>query len=158
MLFVSFWHMSSANLPEGTFHKRRLALEEVRVLVTRAREAGQLVCTAKEDLAAPYQQAALQRHIDLCQVLKKLEIPIEVPDFFGEVCSNVLQFAYVGKRSDLLFLDCCYALNRPRSDEGESRGAAQACREAPKESSRFAIDPTSVTFDLYSMVEVEVLR
>ena len=53
MLFVTFWHISSKNLPEGALHKRRLTIDEARLRVNQARRQSKLVCTSKADLAAP---------------------------------------------------------------------------------------------------------
>jgi hypothetical protein len=157
MLFVSFWHMSSENLPHGAFYKRRLAAEEVRGLVTRKRQEGKLVCTARADLAAPYEQHEKRRHVELCQALSELSIPISIDDFFSEICCNVLQFAYVGKSSDLLFVDCCYQFNNPAREECKPNPGVSDRREDLTWSSPLTINSSTITFDLYSMLEISVI-
>jgi len=153
MLFVTFWHMSSKNLPQGAFYKRRLTIAEVRVLVTRARQEGKLVCAAKADLAAPYEQSEWRRHVELCQALSELTIPISINDFFSDICSNALQFAYVGKSSDLLFVDCCYAIVNPPRAEYRPNPGDRGRQGLLGWSSLLTIDPSTITFDLLSMNE-----
>ena len=156
MLFMSFWHISSNNLSEGAFYKRRLTTEDARVLVTRSRQEKKLLCVAKADLAAPYEQREWKRHVELCQALSALSIPVSINDFFGETCSNALQFACVGTSNDLLVVDCSYGIADPCRAEYRPNPGDRGRQGLMCWSSLFTIDGSTITFDLYSVRDVGI--
>lgn len=63
MHFITFWNMSSENLPEEYLRKRRLTIDEAKLLIERARERKELVCVSKDDLVAPYKQRQRLKHV-----------------------------------------------------------------------------------------------
>jgi hypothetical protein len=150
VLYVTFWHIASMNLPLGSLLKRRLTIDEGRLLVDRAREDGQLVCVAKADLAAPYRQAEWKRHVELCHALAELSIRISIDDFFGDVSCNPLQLAAVGVGRDLLLIDNCYVVQDPPRPDYTASPDAGGRHGLMSWSSLFTIDPTTIQLDLYS--------
>lgn len=89
-----------------------------------------------------------------------LSIPMVLDDFYGEACCNILQLACVGKGSDVLFIDCCYALRESDESEMTVREQPSLAQSADRASGgiSFEVVSSSISFDLYSLVEIEVSR
>jgi hypothetical protein len=143
-LFVSFWHISLANLPEGNFTHRPVAPEEARRYISQARSAGTLHGVSGDDLIAPFRKRKRQEHDELCGVLKEhFGIELSLKDFCsqseedGKPLYHIqpLVMARVEDENRLLIVTCDYEL-------GEQSERRQG--DFP----HFTIAPDSVKFHL----------
>jgi len=142
-LYVSFWHISLGNLPQGSFRRRGITADTARAWIDNARAAGELRCVCKEDILAPYGKDARDRHQALCDVLRvHFGITLSLPDFCINDADengalffiNALDFACVDADNALMVVTCGYSL--PEQD-GERKGKL-----------RFKVEPSSVKFDV----------
>jgi len=141
-LFVSFWHVSMDNLPEGIFRRRRLSYDEAKALIEQARQQDTLMCVCDEDLLAPYYKRAREKHEELRDVLSEhFGIHLTIDDFTHKYESDEgnsyhvapLAIAKVGDDSRLLVVTC-YDITEKR----------KTGRMPP-----FEIDPESVEFSIF---------
>jgi hypothetical protein len=143
-LFLSFWHIALENLPLGSFVHRRIAPEEARECIARARKDAALACCSADDLLAPYRKDRRDDHRAMCRVLTKhFGIALKLLDFMtppdenGSYTTFPLQFAKASGGNRLLVVTCMYMLpNRKK------KKSAFPWRD-------MEIDPESVRFHLF---------
>ena len=89
-------------------------MEEAGALIESAREQKKLLCVSRDDLLAPYKKRERRNHVQMCEALSKLSIPMSVEDFIGEDCVNILQFANVEDGNELMVVTCHYTIDFPK--------------------------------------------
>jgi hypothetical protein len=118
-LFVSFWHISLDNLPEGTFRRRRMTADAAKLCIEQARAAAALLGLTNDDLLAPYGKDKRDKHEELCGVLRtEFGIELSLRDFCSvEIDAdgnlyfiNPLSCAKITEDSPLMVVTCCYSL------------------------------------------------
>lgn len=116
-LFVSFWHICLGNLPIGQFCHQLVNVEDTRALVSQVRQGKRLHCVSNDDLLAPYGERSLNRHRELCEILRShYEINISLKDFISDgeaegqplYSTTPLQIAQVERHQKLLVITCSY--------------------------------------------------
>jgi hypothetical protein len=148
-LFLSFYDINLANLPEGTFRRRRVSAAQAKAMVIAARRRKKLLCASQRALLAPYREHERSRHEELCAVLRKhYRIPLTLDDFLDRfehegqpTCSTKpLAIAEVRSNARLLVVTCMFALN-------------ENMRELWKTKRRLSeVAPDSVEFHLFEAV------
>lgn len=142
MLFVSFWHLDLANVPEGSFTHRRVSPEQAKQMIDEARSSGSLRGVSQDDLLAPHEKREADNHKALCHALGQHHgIALSIRDFVlkdefeddGGYTIHPLQLAEVDDTSRLMIVNCHYEM-APRQKAGALK---------------FDISPDSITFHLF---------
>jgi hypothetical protein len=144
LLYVSFWDLCLANLPQGRFEHHVISAGEASVMICGARADRTLVCVSDDDLLAPFRAKELRRHEELCAVLSgSCDCPLHFEDFLvtsdqgGVAVQSVtpLQAAELQAGDRLLIVTCDYQLAEHTQDSVEVEDL-------------FVMAPESVTFHL----------
>jgi hypothetical protein len=146
LLYVSFWDLCLANLPQGRFEHRVISAGEASVMIRGARADKNLVCVSNDDLLAPFGTKQRRRHDELCAVLRgSYGCPMRFEDFLvtsdheGTAVHSVtpLQAAELQTGDRLLIVACDYQLAERMQDSVELEDL-------------FVMAPDSVSFHLIS--------
>jgi hypothetical protein len=154
--YLSFWSVELENLPTGVFSKRVLSTAEARHVLSAARASMALICVSRKDLGAPYETRARERHEELCKLLREhADIDVSLRDFFGLHCANPSCLAEVTSRSQLLVVNCHYALDVDHASDDvveadQSADAYAECRQPW--SLRMKLAPDSLQFHLLQQI------
>lgn len=152
-LFVSFWHIDLYNLPLGTITKTSIAPGAARTLITEARAAGELLCVAQDDLAAPWREAkrAKRKHVELCEALELThDIKLGIEDFFGRHCVNILQAAHLFDGARILVVNCAYVWPEKAPEENAKKADSGAVEDIVESLRiRMYVAPDSIEFLLF---------
>ena len=149
-LFVSFWTIGLANLPEGDFTHRRIPTADARRRIEEARKRNALLCVSADDLLAPYRKQACDDHRALCRVLREHHgIELSLKAFFANSGSdgeplytaNPLELAKIGTDHELLIVSCAYS----------AKHALDAGKPVHE------IEPDTVSFHLVKPVDYDAL-
>lgn len=144
--FVSFWHLCLGNLPIGQFRHQLVTAKDARFSIAQARQTERLHCVSNDDLLAPYGERSLNRHRELCEILRShYEIDIVLKDFISDgedegqplYSTTPLQIAQVQKNQKLLVITCSY----------EWLGVKEGMEKATK------ISPDPIGFHLFEQVQ-----
>jgi hypothetical protein len=142
-LYLSFWHLSLENLPEGRFENRKIRAADASKLIGAARTDKTLQCVSYDDLLAPYKAKERRRHEELCSVLcKHYDCALHLEDFlcaFDEEQPDIkttfpLDVVQLKRGDCLLIVTGGYEF---------LRGSAE-----PSLEDRFVLSPDSVEFNL----------
>ncbi len=126
-LFVSFWTIGLANLPEGDFTHRRIPAADARQRIEEARKRNALLCVSADDLLAPYRKQACDDHRALCRVLQEHHgIELSLKEFVTNSGSdgdplytaNPLELARIGTYHEMLIVSCAYSA-KPALEAGK---------------------------------------
>jgi hypothetical protein len=152
MLFVSFWNLSLANLPTGSFTNRLISGQEAAGLISAARGDGDLLCVSRHDLVAPYEGRARDNHVRLCAALKSHGISLTISDFIGPRYVNLLRYAEVREGKNLIVVDACFTFDREQAGAMETLHVRHGLGpEAEVEAASTLVSeiaPDTITFNL----------
>ena len=152
MLFVSFWDLSLANLPAGSFTNRLISSREAAGLISAARGDGELLCVSRYDLVAPYEKRACDNHVRLCAALKDYGISLAISDFIGDSFVNLLRYAEVREGKNLIVVDACFTFGREQAGAMEALHILHGLGPEPEvEAASMLVSeiaPETITFNL----------
>ncbi len=140
-LYLSFWHLSLENLPEGRFENRKVGAADASKLIYAARTDKTLQCVSHDDLLAPYKVKERRRHEELCSVLRKhYDCALHLEDF---LC------AFDEERPDI---KTAFPLDVVQLKRGDRllivTGGYEVLRGSASLEDRFVLSPDSVEFNL----------
>jgi hypothetical protein len=143
-LYVSFWHLSIDNLPQGHFEHREISAGDAGAMIRAARADKTLLCVSDDDLLAPYRTTEHRRHEELCALLRaRYDCPLRFEDFLTAFDDEEgysimpLQVAELQGADRLLVVTCNYEFARTTENKISLE-------------ERFALAEDSVEFHLIS--------
>ena len=117
-LYVSFWDLCLANLPQGRFEHHVIGAGEASAMIRAARTDKTLACVSDDDLLAPSARRERKRHEELRTLLaNRYDCPLLLADFLittsdnGEIAVESiapLELAELQPEDRLLIVTCNY--------------------------------------------------